>query len=87
MAKSKTQPPLDPYSPEVIELMIEYRTGWRNEANASPGHGSHDRARARHLQGLARHEQGHDRAADTRLLKGAGAVGRREKKKGSPKAA
>ena len=34
MAKSKTQPPLDPYSPEVIELMIEYRTGWRNEANA-----------------------------------------------------
>jgi hypothetical protein len=29
----KTQPPVDPYSPEVIELMIEVRTGWRNMAN------------------------------------------------------
>jgi hypothetical protein len=27
MAKSKTQPPVDPYSPEVIELMVEYRSG------------------------------------------------------------
>jgi hypothetical protein len=25
MAKPKTQPPVDPYSPEVIELMIEVR--------------------------------------------------------------
>jgi hypothetical protein len=86
MAKSKTQPPLDPYSPEVIELMIEYRRV-AQRGQRHPGHGSHDRAPARHLQGLARHEQGHDRAADTRLLKDAGAIGRREKKKGSPKAA
>lgn len=34
MAKAKAQPPVDPYSPEVIELMVEYRRGWRNEANA-----------------------------------------------------
>ena len=34
MAKSKTQPPVDPYSPEVIELMVEYRRGWRNQTNA-----------------------------------------------------
>ena len=34
MAKPKTQPPLDPYSPEVIELMIEFKTGWRNLPNA-----------------------------------------------------
>jgi hypothetical protein len=34
MAKAKTQPPLDPYSPEVIELMIEFKTGWRNLPNA-----------------------------------------------------
>ena len=33
MAKPKTQPPVDPYSPEVIELMIEVRTCWRNMAN------------------------------------------------------
>lgn len=34
MAKAKPKPPVDPYSPEVIELMIEYKTGWRNLTNA-----------------------------------------------------
>lgn len=34
MAKAKPKPPVDPYSPEVIELMIEYKTGWRNLPNA-----------------------------------------------------
>jgi SNF2 family DNA or RNA helicase len=64
---------------------VQNRVAQRGQRH--PGHGSHDRAPARHLQGLARHEQEHDRAADTRLLKDAGAIGRREKKKGCPKAA
>ena len=34
MAKAKAKPPVDPYSPEVIELMVEFRRGWRNQANA-----------------------------------------------------
>jgi hypothetical protein len=34
MAKAKTQEVVDPYSPEVIELIIEYKTRWRNLPNA-----------------------------------------------------
>jgi hypothetical protein len=34
MAKAKTQEVTDPYSPEVIELMIEYKKRWRNLPNA-----------------------------------------------------
>jgi hypothetical protein len=34
VAKAKTQEVVDPYSPEVIELMIEYKTRWRNLPNA-----------------------------------------------------
>ena len=34
MAKAKAEEITDPYSPEVIELMIEYKKRWRNLPNA-----------------------------------------------------